>query len=606
MAEEKSRSSGAAPASDAAPLDQGILIEMNDNNDICINATHLTVKCDNSFLVQGNSTGKVSAQGKGSTVAGKSSVVVVQQDKAPVPRVRLLLPKKYAKSATVAGAILMTCRVAGRVASWQWVRNRAERALAGRSASQLSHLLSHSNPRTQRAVVTHIALDIQHASNIRLTTPDLVTFPSISDAELSRMSAASARERAGAEQAALRDTAAAPSPLSHEHVRPASALSVVSAETTNSSSDGGDSSTACTPQRPQSPVDGIVTHPAPPPTKPILEGPDAVSSKVDSAEPCTSAAAQAEHSIPGEVAACPQPAVDGSVAPADAAPPRRAHPSGPWPGGAPAEGRAACMLAQDTALWDAFAVALCNMLRSSDLGLQHDAAFAVQVVAFASERLAQQLIDAGIVKQLLACVPDVFGSRVRVGGARLRQPGTRMTRTLPDPNSLLAISPIHMPSVHMDIKHRSVTLTPRGINYAFLSMVPSLGRRLQRQLLPRCRATAAKRAVALEALQNVTALRTGAKALLAVDGSLDVICSASYTASAVGRLAAIEVAHSCMLAFPRCRTQLYHVGFDQALANTIDRTSSSVVREACMRTWMRLQPDRELLSSDTGRGSMYS
>ena len=90
------------------------------------------------------------------------------------------------------------------------------------------------------------------------------------------------------------------------------------------------------------------------------------------------------------------------------------------------------------------------------------------------------------------------------------------------------------------------------------------------------------------------------------DGSLDVICSASYTATALGRLAAVEVAHSCMLSFPRSRTQLYYVGFDQALANALERTNSSVVREACMRTWMRLQPDRELLSSDTGQGSMYS
>lgn len=117
---------------------------------------------------------------------------------------------------------------------------------------------------------------------------------------------------------------------------------------------------------------------------------------------------------------------------------------------------------------------------------------------------------------LVACVPTAFGSRIRKGGARLRQPGTPQTRALPNPNSLLAISPLYLPSVHMDIKHRAVTLTPRGVNYAFLSMLPALGRRLQRQLVPRCRATAAKCCVALEALQNVAALRTGAKALLAV------------------------------------------------------------------------------------------
>lgn len=115
---------------------------------------------------------------------------------------------------------------------------------------------------------------------------------------------------------------------------------------------------------------------------------------------------------------------------------------------------------------------------------------------------------------LVACVPSGFGSRVRAGGARLRQPGTPQTRGLPSANSLLAISPIYLPSVHMDIKHRAVTLTPRGVNYAFLGMLPVLGRRLQRQLVPRCRALAAKCSVALEALQNIAALRTGARALL--------------------------------------------------------------------------------------------
>lgn len=85
-----------------------------------------------------------------------------------------------------------------------------------------------------------------------------------------------------------------------------------------------------------------------------------------------------------------------------------------------------------------------------------------------------------------------------------------------------------------------------------------------------------------------------------------MLCAATYTAPALGRLAAIEVAHACILAYPRSRTRLFHVGFDQALANAMDRSQSSVVREACMRTWMRLQPDRELLSSDTGHGSMYS
>jgi len=91
MAEATSRSSGSAPASNAAPLDQGILIEMNDNNDICINATHLTVECDNSFLMQGSSSGKkVSAKAKGATVAGKTSVIVVQDNSERTgPRARI-------------------------------------------------------------------------------------------------------------------------------------------------------------------------------------------------------------------------------------------------------------------------------------------------------------------------------------------------------------------------------------------------------------------------------------------------------------------------------------------------------------------------------------
>lgn len=90
------------------------------------------------------------------------------------------------------------------------------------------------------------------------------------------------------------------------------------------------------------------------------------------------------------------------------------------------------------------------------------------------------------------------------------------------------------------------------------------------------------------------------------EGGLDVLCAAAYTTTSLGRLAAVEIAHSCILNFPRSRTHLFHVGFDQALANAMEQSQSSVVREACMRTWMRLQPDRELLSSDTGRGSMYS
>lgn len=291
----------------------------------------------------------------------------------------------------------MTTKLVGRVASWHWVRNRTERALARRSSSRVLHLLSHSNPRTKRAAMTHIALDVQHASNARLATPDPVTFPSLSDVELSRMSAASARERATAEAAALRQitaTSAGASPLSHEHVRPASALSVVSAETTNSS-DGGESSSACTPQRPQSP-DGMVARPTPPSTKPGLEAPTAASNMEHIGESCIGPAAQASSDIANEVVLNPPVPTAGPEAVTHVRSQRRPRRRGPWLDGVPAEGRAACMLTQDAALWHAFVATLSQMLRSADVGQQHDAAFAVQVIAFSCERMAQKLIDAGL------------------------------------------------------------------------------------------------------------------------------------------------------------------------------------------------------------------
>jgi hypothetical protein len=82
---EARRASGDGAASSSTPgssdeqQQEGIVIEVSDNNDICINATHLTVKCDNSFLVTGGSSGNASALAKRKAAPGKSSVVVVQQ-----------------------------------------------------------------------------------------------------------------------------------------------------------------------------------------------------------------------------------------------------------------------------------------------------------------------------------------------------------------------------------------------------------------------------------------------------------------------------------------------------------------------------------------------
>lgn len=254
--------------------------------------------------------------------------------------------------------------------------------------------------------MTHIALDIQHASNLRLSTPDNITFPSLSDVDLSRMSSAHARKQAAAAAAeACTNPAASTSAagLSHDHDRPASALSVVSAETTNSSSDGGDSSSTCTPDRPHSPVTGIVTKPLAQPTPAVgAQGPAAVSVLATAIEPCSPSAADGTSATPDAVAPSP-PVTTAAPSGCTAVKTQQqqqqrqvARRHRPWADGVPPEGRAACMLEQNEGLWDTFIAAVHCMLRSSDLGQQHDAAFAVQVAAFSSERLSQKLIDAGV------------------------------------------------------------------------------------------------------------------------------------------------------------------------------------------------------------------
>jgi hypothetical protein len=59
----------------------GIIIEIGENDDICINATHLTVQCDNNFVMNNPApSGKaMSAKTKARAVPGAKSVIVMQQ-----------------------------------------------------------------------------------------------------------------------------------------------------------------------------------------------------------------------------------------------------------------------------------------------------------------------------------------------------------------------------------------------------------------------------------------------------------------------------------------------------------------------------------------------
>lgn len=120
-------------------------------------------------------------------------------------------------------------------------------------------------------------------------------------------------------------------------------------------------------------------------------------------------------------------------------------------------------------------------------------------------------------KLLLSALSDSYGLRIRSGGpsCRLRQPGA-IPPCLPGAATLLSHSPLNFPTLHIDLSRSMVTLSPHGVNFGFLKMLPQFGRAVQRNLSPRCRNTASKRQAAAEALQNVCALRSGARDLLSV------------------------------------------------------------------------------------------
>jgi hypothetical protein len=606
---------GTMPSSqEQQPQDQGIVIEMNENNDVCINATHLTVKCDNSFLVSGAAQEgqKASAKTSTATVAGQKSIIVVQQPVEEVKR-RPLITKRASRltsevcrrvlhsaltmhritlsrrayalylvqgliwdseqeglltaqvpeqlnqgvcpAGNAAGAVfgLLTLRTVHRMFTWHWARRRTELALAAASTSDLLALLAHQQERTALAALTHIALDLQDSSNRRLRTQALAPFPPISDLELSRASAAASRARL----AAARNT-----PLCHG-ARPASSLSISSVDTTPScdgsmmwaqsqpvsprlrpvSADAATGSHAAAPHPPETAAaerpagDGASAPAALPP--PPTAGPAAPAQQHKSC-PCS----VVEGSATGDGDARSEG--DGEVSEAQGCPPRPCRRGG-WPKGEPPGGRALSMLLERPVVWDAFVALIQRTLCGESLRAARDAAWALQVTAFASERLSQRLVDAGahmrvkqghrrtrctrgptvactrttvtpaaragVVPLLLAAMADSYGVRLRPGGARLRQPGYAPL-SLSATAALLSLSPLQLPSLHLDMRRRVLSFNPRGVNWGFLNFLPHVGGALHRRLSPRCRATAGKRQAAAEALQNVVALRAGARALL--------------------------------------------------------------------------------------------
>jgi hypothetical protein len=270
------------------------------------------------------------------------------------------------------------------------------------------------------------------------------------------------------------------------------------------------------------------------------------------------------------------------------------------------------------------------------------------------------------VKILLSALSDSYGLRVRSGAppCRLRQPG-RIPPSLSGAATILACSPIHIPPLHMDAKQRTLTLSP-GVSKGFLPALAKLGRGVQRNLSPQCRSTAEKRQAAAEALQNVCAMRSGARSLLSVgvslvmnhSGHLSVLCctslartaksakkvaashnrqfclsfdapcthqfciptkttvlcaehglhhlcSAVYTQTLIGQVAIVEACYSCILHFPKCRSDVYNTGFDHALKHALSDTGEPAAIETFMRTWTILSSDRGTLSGDSSECTMF-
>lgn len=273
-------------------------------------------------------------------------------------------------------ALIVAAKVAHIIARWHWTRHRTERALIRACVPDLVALLSSSDPRTAQAALVHLAHDLQASSNLRLRRVARQLFPRVSDVAISRSSAAVNRARA---QAVLSAEVMSVAPQPN---RPASCLSISSVDTTPSSVEQD----VCVSQALAEVVSTGAAAAAPSPTSTATLPPCS-----QTVEPAVLPAHQPktdvlESNVADET--CRErlvPATDVS---------RRVR-TMVRPQGAPVGGRALEMLTEQPKLWDAFAELVKTMLCSATLRHQRDAAWAVQVAAFASEELCQRLIDAG-------------------------------------------------------------------------------------------------------------------------------------------------------------------------------------------------------------------
>lgn len=150
---------------------------------------------------------------------------------------------------------------------------------------------------------------------------------------------------------------------------------------------------------------------------------------------------------------------------------------------------------------------LSDMLRSRSPGVVKAACKCVQELAFSGDVLAQKLVTMGVVPQLVYLMRDRNGTRHRAF-ATLRQ-GDRPQRRIVGPEELLQLTGFSLPLVSFSTKQRVVTLTPRGFSWS------TFRARMPWRLQERSTVRREIRDVASEALQNICALRSGAKEMLA-------------------------------------------------------------------------------------------
>lgn len=284
---------------------------------------------------------------------------------------------------------MVAAKAACRIFQWHCVRHRCEKGLAQASVPSIIALLS--NPHTAQATLVHLAHDLQTSSNLRLRCASTQPFPAVSDMELSRASTA-------ANCAQSPGSSMLPEPTLQQG-RPTSCLSISSVETTPSS----DEQDSCLLQPQSTNVPLSVSH-----GETVVSTGDINAAAVPSlSADAISTPLKAEETAP----LSPQTKVVGGstadVICSDGGMSNTQKSSSlgrrlscgrdvVWPQGEPVGGRALALLTEQPALWDTFVALVKRLLCSEALKPQRDAAWAVQVVAFASERLCQRLVNAGL------------------------------------------------------------------------------------------------------------------------------------------------------------------------------------------------------------------